>query len=246
MKLGPPDLHTTINSRHSIIILSGWFDLYRLPHSSSVVWTSKVSPPYPPIYLSLWQANSMLTSLPAMTDQDTSYRPRSPDFSSLQSPFPQSVNNSPYQVTSPLAHRVSYDASPFFAPQYQHPVTPSARVPQQYIPPFTDPNFDPDMARRSSRLAQAAYAAPAQESKYIEPADPEPMEPEPEEYEEHEEPEEPAKPTPGAGIEVKTKFPVARIKRIMQADEDVGKVAQVTPIAVCRYSRSVLIRSRIY
>lgn len=36
------------------------------------------------------------------------------------------------------------------------------------------------------------------------------------------------------GIEVKTKFPVARIKRIMQADEDVGKVAQVTPVAVCK------------
>ena len=34
-------------------------------------------------------------------------------------------------------------------------------------------------------------------------------------------------------IDVKTKFPVARIKRIMQADEDVGKVSQVTPIAVC-------------
>lgn len=34
-------------------------------------------------------------------------------------------------------------------------------------------------------------------------------------------------------MEVKTKFPVARIKRIMQADEDVGKVSQVTPIAVC-------------
>ena len=43
------------------------------------------------------------------------------------------------------------------------------------------------------------------------------------------------KSAPGAdeGIEVKTKFPVARIKRIMQADEDVGKVAQVTPTAVC-------------
>lgn len=43
------------------------------------------------------------------------------------------------------------------------------------------------------------------------------------------------KPAPGVeeGIEVKTKFPVARIKRIMQADEDVGKVAQVTPTAVC-------------
>jgi hypothetical protein len=40
---------------------------------------------------------------------------------------------------------------------------------------------------------------------------------------------------PSLGIEVKTKFPVARIKRIMQADEDVGKVAQVTPVAVCTF-----------
>jgi hypothetical protein len=37
------------------------------------------------------------------------------------------------------------------------------------------------------------------------------------------------------GVEVKTKFPVARIKRIMQADEDVGKVAQVTPVVVGEY-----------
>ena len=35
-------------------------------------------------------------------------------------------------------------------------------------------------------------------------------------------------------IDVRTKFPVARIKRIMQADEDVGKVAQATPTAVCK------------
>ncbi len=38
------------------------------------------------------------------------------------------------------------------------------------------------------------------------------------------------------GVEVRTKFPVARIKRIMQADDDVGKVAQVTPTAVCKSS----------
>lgn len=31
----------------------------------------------------------------------------------------------------------------------------------------------------------------------------------------------------------KSRFPVARIKKIMQADEDVGKVAQVTPVAIC-------------
>jgi Histone-like transcription factor (CBF/NF-Y) and archaeal histone len=36
------------------------------------------------------------------------------------------------------------------------------------------------------------------------------------------------------GPDIKTKFPVARIKRIMQADEDVGKVASVTPIVVCK------------
>lgn len=34
-------------------------------------------------------------------------------------------------------------------------------------------------------------------------------------------------------ILIKNHFPVARIKRIMQADDDVGKVAQVTPVVVC-------------
>jgi Dr1-associated corepressor len=43
------------------------------------------------------------------------------------------------------------------------------------------------------------------------------------------------------GPEIKTKFPVARIKRIMQADEDVGKVAQVTPIVVCMFTHSTII-----
>tara|TARA_R110002003_G_scaffold252_6_gene17864 strand:- start:5043 stop:5534 length:492 start_codon:yes stop_codon:yes gene_type:complete len=38
-------------------------------------------------------------------------------------------------------------------------------------------------------------------------------------------------------IVIKNHFPVARIKRIMQADDDVGKVAQVTPVVVCTYSR---------
>jgi hypothetical protein len=35
-------------------------------------------------------------------------------------------------------------------------------------------------------------------------------------------------------IVIKNHFPVARIKRIMQADDDVGKVAQVTPVVVCK------------
>lgn len=37
-----------------------------------------------------------------------------------------------------------------------------------------------------------------------------------------------------SGIQVHTSFPVARIKRIMQADEDVGKVALATPPAVSK------------
>ena len=45
----------------------------------------------------------------------------------------------------------------------------------------------------------------------------------------------PARINPHPGVVIKTKFPVARIKRIMQADEDVGKVAQVTPVIVCKY-----------
>ncbi|KAF8530067.1 histone-fold-containing protein [Hysterangium stoloniferum] len=34
-----------------------------------------------------------------------------------------------------------------------------------------------------------------------------------------------------------TKFPVARIKKIMQKDEDVGKVAQATPVVICTLLR---------
>lgn len=105
------------------------------------------------------------------------------------------------------------------------------------------------MARRSSRIARASEVDPAPESKYLEEhSEPEPSEemadfepepefkPEPVELEQpiKEEVTEEVKSRPGEGIEVKTKFPVARIKRIMQADEDVGKVAQVTPIAVSK------------
>ena len=204
----------------------------------------------------------------AMTDQDN-YRPRSPDFSSLQSPVSSSVNTPVYQFGHPLAHRASYDASPFFTPQYQSPPAPHGRVPQQYVPPYAEPiPFDPDMARRSSRLARAAEVAPMSpmapmphmtEHKYMEPISqpmpqsmPQPMpQPMPQSMPQPipqpiaqpisppmaplmSHPEEPMPPIAPTPVEVKTKFPVARIKRIMQADEDVGKVAQVTPIAVCK------------
>ncbi|KAJ5083881.1 hypothetical protein NUU61_008460 [Penicillium alfredii] len=145
---------------------------------------------------------------------EDNYRPQSPDFSSL--PLPPS-DTQPYALASPVAHRASYDASPFFTP-YQRPN--SSRVPQQYVPPY-QADYDPDMARRSSRLAHPDDAAVSEPVAPMFPVAP-PIADE----------SSPAR--PGAGIEVKTKFPVARIKRIMQADEDVGKVAQVTPIAVSK------------
>ncbi|KNG81246.1 CBF/NF-Y family transcription factor [Aspergillus nomiae NRRL 13137] len=91
------------------------------------------------------------------------------------------------------------------------------------------------MARRSSRIARAAEVVPMPETKYVEPTYVEPSYVEPPYVEPTPVlPEEPPQPNPAASVEVKTKFPVARIKRIMQADEDVGKVAQVTPIAVSK------------
>ncbi|KAL2825221.1 histone-fold-containing protein [Aspergillus cavernicola] len=173
-----------------------------------------------------------------MTEQDNSYRPRSPDFSTFQPTLPSPVTTQPvYHSGSPLAHRASYDTSPYFPPHYQQSPVVARRISQQYVPPFSDDSFNFDMARRSSRLARATEIAPVLEPRIMEPSPPrEPSEP-PEPLEPLDEPVQPAEPTEqilGAGIEVKTKFPVARIKRIMQADEDVGKVAQVTPIAVSK------------
>lgn len=59
-------------------------------------------------------------------------------------------------------------------------------------------------------------------------------------------------PQPPPDVNITVHFPVARIKRIMQADDDVGKVAQVTPVVVCEYSPSwflpslVAVQSKIY
>ncbi|KAJ5467852.1 hypothetical protein N7475_005604 [Penicillium sp. IBT 31633x] len=150
---------------------------------------------------------------------EDNYRPRSPDFSL---PPPQQ----PHTLASPIT---SYTPPFFNSYQPYHRPNPS-RVSQQYVPPYQP---DLDMARRSSRLAQSDHAPiPEPMPEAIQPM-PEPfiMPPVPVAPEMVE--EMPPAP-PGASIEVKTKFPVARIKRIMQADEDVGKVAQVTPIAVSK------------
>ncbi|KAF3405588.1 DNA polymerase epsilon subunit C [Talaromyces pinophilus] len=200
-----------------------------------------------------------------MTDPESSYRPRSPDFSSFPS-FPNTFNNAyqpqPAFLASPHGQRASYDASPFFA-GYQPPVA-NSRIPQQqYQQPFYNPvydnnPYDDDMARRSARLSAQAQAQ-AQVHTQVQPQfqqqqqpphaqiqahhqapPPHPSEQQKFIFDQHvaavapKEESDERKPKPWDGIDVKTKFPVARIKRIMQADEEVGKVAQVTPIAVSK------------
>lgn len=165
-----------------------------------------------------------------MTDPDSSYRPRSPDFTSFQ-PFSDPYQPQPPYLASPLGPRASYDASPFFNSGYQPPVpvaVASSRIPQQYVQPALPQDYSFDMARRSARLSAAAQPPavalhqPLTFDQHVAPPVPAPVEE--------------LKPSkPWDGVEVKTKFPVARIKRIMQADEEVGKVAQVTPIAVCTF-----------
>ncbi|KAI9897253.1 hypothetical protein N3K66_008275 [Trichothecium roseum] len=90
--------------------------------------------------------------------------------------------------------------------------------------------------RAAARAAAAANSAAALESSLSSSPPPEP-EPEPElELEQQQQQQQQLglgpEPVPFEPSPVKTKFPTARIKRIMQADEEVGKVAQQTPIAV--------------
>ncbi|OJD10053.1 hypothetical protein AJ78_08778, partial [Emergomyces pasteurianus Ep9510] len=164
-----------------------------------------------------------------MTDQDNSYRPRSPDFSGFPGSFqlPASpYGHTTYPLNSPLGHRASYDASPFFSPQatqaQAQPQPQHQRPVQQYIPQPFDTSFPPTIMPPQTRSRPTAEQPPLE----WHAAHGSPQESHPRKLRKI------VPPQSSGGIEVKTKFPVARIKRIMQADEDVGKVAQVTPIAV--------------
>jgi hypothetical protein len=169
-----------------------------------------------------------------MADPDSSYAPRSPDLSAFDQP----------------AYSTEH-AQSWSAPQSSLSFSdPNAR--QSYQPEYSTPAYHPSNTLDPSYPQQyPSYPQPAQfhESYHQEPA------PFQESYDgmKEEDPEWaseapvtksrgskqkaaniPSRPVVDVtrGIDVKTKFPVARIKRIMQADEDVGKVAQVTPVVV--------------
>ncbi|GIZ44894.1 hypothetical protein CKM354_000807900 [Cercospora kikuchii] len=181
------------------------------------------------------------------------YRPQSPDLSGLST-------ESSYRPVSPQLGQlgeIPISGSPSFVPQqhffnnnnnyadFQTPVTSfPQQSPQTYhyqtqphpgMPPTTrrkqvnyaeqpddDDDFMPDAptAKKGRRVKQEPMD-PFHSGAFEPVPTPVPIKSEPNK-------------DPTLGCQIKTSFPVARIKRIMQADEDIGKVAQVTPTVVSR------------
>jgi histone H3/H4 len=189
------------------------------------------------------------------TSQSTLYAPRSPDLLSLSSPNQSQRNFHTFQ--SPQNHPFGGSGHELagYSTQYMPPIP---DLPQShtfnsyaqpsstsglYAQPFSQPQFPPQYPEQIK--VEGGYASPPPNIYNVQPAEqynpPAPMA------------SRAARQARGNGqasassadapvykdpnpnnIDIKTKFPVARIKRIMQADEEVGKVAQVTPVAVSK------------
>lgn len=164
----------------------------------------------------------------------------SPYFSPQTATIPQSYfNNLPNAPTETRLSLGSLTASEGDTPQ-QQPVfsqpfytAPGVDYSSAFNPQFQSHllhSTDTKMARRrKSEEVDEDYAPDTQSTRMTKRA-------RKNEVSESSIPVQPPGPGPSQGIEVKTKFPVARIKRIMQADEDVGKLAMAAPIAVCKSS----------
>ena len=164
-----------------------------------------------------------------MDEFQGSYAPQSPDlsgFNDFDEPEPAFSNQAPAFSDSIYAPQQNSFQQPFNLQPHPHDQysfnKSSITASQQHLPQGRSlndkPNFSHDDQGFDPEPKSASKGGPGRKKK-----------PKMEE-------EVCDKPAPGVeeGIDVKTKFPVARIKRIMQADEDVGKVAQVTPTAVCK------------
>ena len=113
----------------------------------------------------------------------------------------------------PPAHAPSYSNAPTSALYYAHPI--KTEAPLSYHPYDSHP-YDPTTTSSMSRTPRGSRVKDEQ----LPPSSLHASAP-------------PATgKAPPPSVDIRTKFPVARIKRIMQADEEVGKVAQVTPVAV--------------
>ncbi|KAG5991461.1 hypothetical protein E4U43_004022 [Claviceps pusilla] len=140
------------------------------------------------------------------TSQFSVFSPPSQPCYSSSSPPPNPV---PYQLSTPAQNLYKLQSLPHFS---------QTRSSQDYslpIPLADQPRVEKGQPTYPSQASSSSSASaphdPDMPPRRVAAAPPPPV----------------IEPSP-----VKTKFPTARIKRIMQADEEVGKVAQQTPIAV--------------
>ncbi|KAH8673913.1 hypothetical protein BX600DRAFT_509137 [Xylariales sp. PMI_506] len=148
-------------------------------------------------------ANSSYTTSPSHRGSQQYFPPQPQHQYPTQLP-PQQLYGIPQQPTPPSQPQPYYSAYPDTqVNQYQHPNT------AQQQAPITASQIPPQ-----ANYGQPSYSEPSTSTMPPRKFAPATQQPE-------------IIPSP-----VKTKFPTARIKRIMQADEEVGKVAQQTPIAV--------------
>lgn len=195
----------------------------------------------------------MAQNLNIMSADDTSYVPKSPDFSSLFSSGPTD-QAPPFDLGAPTYGQHLEPPSFSYGASYVPPTsTPSQGYnnyqTQTYVPPLQpDQGSYPQPLPVASQQQQQPYSQPHHLHDPSElpastvfadpypPSFPKPFSPQPQANsmpprKAAAEPSPLAPPIIDSSM-VKTKFPTARIKRIMQADEEVGKVAQQTPIAV--------------
>jgi hypothetical protein len=174
------------------------------------------------------------------------YAPRSPDLTAVSKYEDQPLHPQHQQYRGSIS-RLSpftpigpgHTANSYFdAPPDLPPLPPPVHAKSEEDPvakmELDEPEAAPRRGRgRAKKNKDAGEAGEVKEEKKKRGRKPKALK---EEDEYHDEDEEmlppPDEGSAASGIEVKTKFPVARIKRIMQADEDVGKVAQVTPVVV--------------
>ncbi|KAK6434198.1 hypothetical protein LTR95_009615 [Oleoguttula sp. CCFEE 5521] len=162
------------------------------------------------------QSSEFARNAPRSPDlsSSTAHRPQSPDLSGLGAPrFEGGYNPHRRSLLSSSFNNDSFGAGarsqPTSVPQH-----PYQQHPQFDMPPRSRMKSEADVHMQD---AQPSYPIPPSNGFSMGPDDTS------------------SAPTdPTHGVTLKTSFPVARIKRIMQADEDIGKVAQVTPHAVSR------------
>lgn len=180
--------------------------------------------------------------------QDDPYNSHSRSFS--YSAHAQSPTESGFYSYQPMSATSPSYTSPRFPPnQYQYQQNSAAQAQRQaYEGQELEPYFPPGVSPHTAAFQPPAYHSPTgyhtQLPGYVKSEDPDTLDIKPavKAEEAAEDSKMPprraaaaAAATDNPTIEpspVKTKFPTARIKRIMQADEEVGKVAQQTPIAV--------------